>query len=193
MSDFAFAAAHEIPCRITGKLVFVGHDWGGWIGFLLCLKAPERFEKYFAELEKKMGDVQFVDLECRQRRIGTRGQGGHDPGIHVGAVGLRGDVTECRERCGGHTRGRRLADGETEVKLHGAMVPVRAEIEQIESFSVHADADELIDWLKTASELPNQILVVHGEAGAAEAFSDRIKSQLGCKSHAPHDGEAVTL
>ncbi len=57
------------------------------------------------------GDVQFVDLECRQRRIGTRGQGGHDPGIHVGAVGLRGDVTECRERCGGHTRGRRLAVG----------------------------------------------------------------------------------
>jgi metallo-beta-lactamase family protein len=91
------------------------------------------------------------------------------------------------------TRGRRLADGETEVKMHGVMVPVRAEIEQIESFSVHADADELIDWLKTASELPNQILVVHGEAGAAEAFSDRIKSQLGCKSHAPRDGEAVTL
>jgi pimeloyl-ACP methyl ester carboxylesterase len=29
-----------------GKLV--GHDWGGWIGFLLCLKAPERFERYLA-------------------------------------------------------------------------------------------------------------------------------------------------
>jgi pimeloyl-ACP methyl ester carboxylesterase len=24
----------------------VGHDWGGWIGFLLCLKAPQRFERY---------------------------------------------------------------------------------------------------------------------------------------------------
>lgn len=91
------------------------------------------------------------------------------------------------------TRGRRLIEGETEVKMHGAMVPVRAQIEQIESFSVHADADELVAWLKTASEQPKQVLVVHGEAGAAETFSDRIKSELGWKSHAPIDGEAVTL
>jgi len=26
----------------------VGHDWGGWIGFLLCLRAPERFHRYLA-------------------------------------------------------------------------------------------------------------------------------------------------
>lgn len=91
------------------------------------------------------------------------------------------------------TRGRRLVDGETEVKMHGAMVPVRAQIEQIESFSVHADADELIAWLKTSTDAPKQVLVVHGEAGAAETFSDRIKSQLGWKSHAPIDGEAVVL
>ncbi|HEX5374546.1 MAG TPA: alpha/beta hydrolase, partial [Solirubrobacterales bacterium] len=26
----------------------VGHDWGGWIGFLLCLRAPERFDRYLA-------------------------------------------------------------------------------------------------------------------------------------------------
>jgi pimeloyl-ACP methyl ester carboxylesterase len=30
------------------RVKLVGHDWGGWIGFLLCLKAPERFEKYLA-------------------------------------------------------------------------------------------------------------------------------------------------
>ena len=91
------------------------------------------------------------------------------------------------------TRGRRLIEGETQVKMHGAMVPVRAQIEQIESFSVHADADELVAWLKTVSEQPGQVFVVHGEAGAAETFSDRIKSELGWKSHAPIDGEAVAL
>jgi pimeloyl-ACP methyl ester carboxylesterase len=26
----------------------IGHDWGGWIGFLACLRAPERFERYLA-------------------------------------------------------------------------------------------------------------------------------------------------
>ena len=26
----------------------VGHDWGGWIGFLACLEKPEMFTKYVA-------------------------------------------------------------------------------------------------------------------------------------------------
>ena len=91
------------------------------------------------------------------------------------------------------TRGRNLVSGATEVKMHGEMVPVNAEIESIQSFSVHADGDELVAWMKTQTDAPGQVLVVHGEAGVAETFSDRIKSQLGWKSHAPHDGEIVRL
>jgi pimeloyl-ACP methyl ester carboxylesterase len=30
------------------RVDLVGHDWGGWIGFLLCLRAPERFRRYLA-------------------------------------------------------------------------------------------------------------------------------------------------
>jgi pimeloyl-ACP methyl ester carboxylesterase len=30
------------------RVKLIGHDWGGWIGFLLCLKAPQRFERYLA-------------------------------------------------------------------------------------------------------------------------------------------------
>ena len=30
------------------RVKLVGRDWGGWIGFLLCLKAPQRFERYLA-------------------------------------------------------------------------------------------------------------------------------------------------
>ena len=26
----------------------VGHDWGGWIGFIFCLHAPERFDRFLA-------------------------------------------------------------------------------------------------------------------------------------------------
>jgi pimeloyl-ACP methyl ester carboxylesterase len=26
----------------------IGHDWGGWTGYLLCLKAPDRFSQYLA-------------------------------------------------------------------------------------------------------------------------------------------------
>ena len=30
------------------RVKLVGHDWGGWVGFLLCLKAPQRFDKYLS-------------------------------------------------------------------------------------------------------------------------------------------------
>lgn len=30
------------------RVKLVGHDWGGWVGFLLCLRAPQRFERFFA-------------------------------------------------------------------------------------------------------------------------------------------------
>jgi pimeloyl-ACP methyl ester carboxylesterase len=30
------------------KVRLVGHDWGGWIGFLIAFRAPERFERYVA-------------------------------------------------------------------------------------------------------------------------------------------------
>jgi pimeloyl-ACP methyl ester carboxylesterase len=30
------------------QVKLVGHDWGGWIGFLLCLRAPERFSQYLS-------------------------------------------------------------------------------------------------------------------------------------------------
>ena len=77
--------------------------------------------------------------------------------------------------------------------MHGELVPVHAQIEQIESFSVHADSNELLDWLASASEAPGTVFVVHGEAGAAEVLSDRIHAQLGWRSHVPHMGEMVSL
>jgi len=30
------------------RVKLVGHDWGAWIGFLLCLRAPQRFQSYLA-------------------------------------------------------------------------------------------------------------------------------------------------
>jgi len=30
------------------RVRLMGHDWGGWCGFLMCMKAPERFERHVA-------------------------------------------------------------------------------------------------------------------------------------------------
>lgn len=91
------------------------------------------------------------------------------------------------------TRGRDLADGAAQVKMHGAYVPVRAEIVDLPGFSVHADADGLIEWLASAPEPPQVVYVVHGEPEASDALADRIRSQLGWLAVVPRDGERVRL
>ncbi len=30
------------------RVRLMGHDWGGWVGFLMCLHHPERFERFLA-------------------------------------------------------------------------------------------------------------------------------------------------
>lgn len=42
LADDVLAILDELGIE---RVKLVGHDWGGWIGFLLCLKAPQRFEK----------------------------------------------------------------------------------------------------------------------------------------------------
>lgn len=91
------------------------------------------------------------------------------------------------------TRGRTLADGAEEVKMHGEFVPVKATIEQIQSFSVHADGNELVAWINSASEKPKRVFVVHGEAGSSETFAERVKSELQIDALAPKLGQRVVL
>lgn len=91
------------------------------------------------------------------------------------------------------TRGRNLIEGAEEVRMHGEMVPVKAKIAQVQEFSVHADANELLNWIGVAKDRIKKIFVVHGEAGAAEVLSDRIKGELHVESTAPKDAQHFTL
>ncbi|MBZ5736959.1 MBL fold metallo-hydrolase RNA specificity domain-containing protein [Nocardioides mangrovi] len=91
------------------------------------------------------------------------------------------------------TRGRQLLDGARQVKIHGRYVPVRAEIVDDPSFSVHADADELVAWVGSAATPPQAVYVVHGEATAAQALADRITDDLDVPAVVPRLGEHVLL
>jgi metallo-beta-lactamase family protein len=90
------------------------------------------------------------------------------------------------------TRGRSLVDGAEEVKMHGEMVPVRAKIANIQAFSVHADADEMFDWVSGATEKPGKVFVVHGESGAADALASRFKA-AGWNCDVPTDASSFPL
>lgn len=74
-----------------------------------------------------------------------------------------------------NTLGRKIRDGEKEVKILGDMYHVNAKVEQINAFSAHADYTEMTDWLKTIDtrRLKN-IFLVHGEKEAQEFFTDYL-------------------
>ncbi len=73
----------------------------------------------------------------------------------------------------------RLLDGARSVKMLGRYVPVRAEIVNVPAFSVHADRDEILDWLRSAPHRPEITFVVHGEPAAADALHAAIERELG--------------
>lgn len=91
------------------------------------------------------------------------------------------------------TRGRALADGATQLKMHGGFVPVRAEIVRDDEFSVHADASELLDWLAALRPAPQSVVVAHGEYQAAHAFARRVQDELGLPASVPAHGAQVRL
>lgn len=69
------------------------------------------------------------------------------------------------------TLGRRIRDGEKEVKIMGDWYHVKAEVEQINAFSAHADYVECTDWLDSIDKSRlKQIFMVHGEPDAQDFF-----------------------
>lgn len=91
----------------------------------------------------------------------------------------------------GGTRGALLVGGAREVKIHGEMVPVRAEVSGFEGLSGHADADEILDWLRGFRAAPRQTWVVHGDPAAADALRFRIQQELGWRVGVPEHGQVV--
>ncbi|MEU9938993.1 MBL fold metallo-hydrolase RNA specificity domain-containing protein [Streptomyces lavendulae] len=90
------------------------------------------------------------------------------------------------------TRSRDLVDGARTLKMFGEYVPVRAEVADVPHFSAHADAGQIIDWLRNAPA-PHTTYLVHGEETASETLRDRIDDELGWTAVVPRSGEAVLV
>lgn len=71
-----------------------------------------------------------------------------------------------------------LVRGDKLLRIYGQDVPIRAEVVQVEAASAHADADELLSWLRTAQTTPRRVFITHGEPDAADAQRLAIERQL---------------
>jgi metallo-beta-lactamase family protein len=79
----------------------------------------------------------------------------------------------------GGTRGAAMMAGAKAVKIHGQYIPIRAEIQNMQMLSAHADAGEILDWLRGFRARPRMTFITHGEPGASDALRIRIEEQLG--------------
>lgn len=77
------------------------------------------------------------------------------------------------------TLGRRIVDGQKNVRIFGIPVPVRADIYTIGGLSAHADQDALLGWLSHFKRAPQHTFVVHGEPEITEIFVAAIHDKLG--------------
>lgn len=93
----------------------------------------------------------------------------------------------------GGTRGAAIVAGAAEVKIFGQRVPIRAEVHQITGYSAHADADEIMAWLKGFERPPRRVFVTHGDPEAADTLRKRIHEELNWDAHVPDHLETVTL
>lgn len=93
----------------------------------------------------------------------------------------------------GGTRGEAMVNGARTIKIHGQYIPVRAEVVSVNHFSAHADAGEIMGWLKHFNTPPRETFITHGEPGPADALRHRIKEELGWRCQVPDFLERVDL
>lgn len=89
--------------------------------------------------------------------------------------------------------GRQILDRKNFIHILGKKIEVRAHVEQISSFSAHADNPQLIKFVtNNITNMPKQIFVVQGEENAAEQLAFDL-DELGYDAYAPHYKEVFDL
>lgn len=91
------------------------------------------------------------------------------------------------------TRGWTLASGQNKVKLHGHYVDVNAQIINSDSFSAHADQEELLRWLGAIPEKPKRVFLVHGEPEASDELRKKIEEKFQMNVTIPQQNDTFLL
>lgn len=91
------------------------------------------------------------------------------------------------------TIGRRILDGDREVRIMKNWIPVRCRVARVEGFSAHADWKAVLRWLGGLKTVPRQVFTTHGEPEAAAAMAQHIREKFDWNVHVPHYGETIEL
>ncbi|WP_333599457.1 MBL fold metallo-hydrolase [Flavobacterium sp.] len=91
------------------------------------------------------------------------------------------------------TRGRKLLEGATELKIYGKYYPVLAKVLEIEGLSAHGDQNDLLNWLSDLKTKPKKVFLVHGENQPADELRIKIQEKYGFDCSVPMMGQGLEL
>lgn len=91
------------------------------------------------------------------------------------------------------TRGRKLLEGATDIKIYGKYYPVLAKIQEIEGLSAHGDQTDLLHWLSELKTKPKKVFLVHGENQPADELRIKIQEKYGFDCSIPLMGQEFDL
>lgn len=77
--------------------------------------------------------------------------------------------------CAEHTLGAQIMSGRNPVNIFGEPYPVRAQVASLDSFSGHADRNELRRYVEAMTGNIKKICVIHGEESQALAFGETLR------------------
>lgn len=91
------------------------------------------------------------------------------------------------------TRGRKLLDGDKEIKIYGKYYPVEAKIVEIEGLSAHGDQKDLLEWLSELEQKPETVFLVHGETEALTTLQNEIEGKYQFRCEIPYPKQIVEI
>jgi len=83
------------------------------------------------------------------------------------------------------TRGDKMVRGIAEVKIHGEIFPVNAEVDSLNNMSAHADYEEILQWLSNFKTAPKKTFITHGNLEASLSLQKKIEEKFGWKCYVP--------
>ncbi len=105
------------------------------------------------------------------------------PTVHVVFVGYQARGTT----------GRKLVDGARKVRILGQEILVRAQIHTVGGFSAHAGQRGLRRWYESFGNPHPELVLIHGEDHAQEAFEGLIRKRLGVHAQRPELGDVLHI
>lgn len=92
-----------------------------------------------------------------------------------------------------NTLGRKIQNGQKQVRIFGDPVEVRAEIENLDALSGHGDREELLSWMKPMTPGLKKVFLVHGEVGSSAVLAQAIRDRYGIEAIPAVRGTQFTL